>query len=95
MVAHPTTTSPQPTLKESIMAKSHYSGDSPFPSPSSEPPRISGGSETFPVKPAPFPALPAIAAPFMPPPCVLKDGAAMYIGGPGTSGTRSPGGAGR
>ena len=62
------------------MAKSHYSGDSPFASPWSEHPRISGGSETFPVKPAPFPALPAIAAPFMPPPYILKDGAAVYIG---------------
>jgi hypothetical protein len=62
------------------MAKSHYNGDSPFPSPFSEHPGMSGSPETVPVKPAYFPAMPAIAASSMPPPYVLKDGAAMYIG---------------
>lgn len=62
------------------MAKSHYNGDSPFPSPFSGYPGTSGSSETFPVKPAPVSALPVVAAPFMPTPYILKDGAAMYIG---------------
>jgi hypothetical protein len=62
------------------MAKSQYNGDSPFPSPFSMRPGLSGSPETIPVKPASFPAMPAIKAPCVPPPCVLKDGAAMYIG---------------
>lgn len=62
------------------MAKSHYNGDSPFPSPFSEHPGMSGSPETFPVEPVPFPALPVIEAPFMPPPYILKGSAAMYIG---------------
>jgi|HubBroStandDraft_6_1064221.scaffolds.fasta_scaffold2830802_1 hypothetical protein len=62
------------------MAKSHYNGDSPSPSPFSEHPGMSGGPETFPVKPAPFPALSAIAAPSMPMPYILNGGTAMYIG---------------
>jgi hypothetical protein len=62
------------------MAKSHYSGDSPFPPPFSEYPGMTGSSETFPVELTPFPALPAIAAPFMPTPYILKEGAAVYIG---------------
>ena len=54
------------------MAKSQYNGDSPFPSPFSEHPGMSGSPETIPVKPAPFPALPAIEAPSMPAPYVLN-----------------------
>jgi hypothetical protein len=62
------------------MAKTHYNGDSPFPSPFSEHPGKSGGPETFPVQHVPFPALPAIQASSMPSPYILNGGAAMYIG---------------
>lgn len=62
------------------MAKSQYSGDSPFPSLFSEHPGMSGRSETFPVKLVPIPATPAIETPSMPAPYILNGGAAMYIG---------------
>ena len=62
------------------MAKSQYSGDSPFPSPFSERPGMPGSPVTLPVQRAPFPALPAIVASSMPPPYLLSGGAAMYIG---------------
>ncbi|MET3159997.1 hypothetical protein [Bradyrhizobium diazoefficiens] len=62
------------------MAKSQYSGDSPFPSRFSECPGMSGKSGTVPVKPPSFPAMPASAALSMPAPYVLDGGAAMYTG---------------
>ena len=62
------------------MAKSQYSGDSPFPSPISVHPGRSGGPEIIPVKPASFPAMPTIEASSVPAPYVLNGGAAMYIG---------------
>jgi hypothetical protein len=62
------------------MAKSQYSGDSPFPSPISVRPGRSGSPEIIPVKPASFPAMPAIEASSVPAPYVLSGGAAMYTG---------------
>lgn len=62
------------------MAKSQYSGDSPFPSRFSEYPGMSGSSGTVPVKPASFPAMPPTAALSMPAPYVLNGDAAMYTG---------------
>ena len=62
------------------MAKSQYNGDSPFPSPFSMRPGLSGSPETIPVKPASFPAMPAIEASSVPAPYILTGGAAMYIG---------------
>jgi hypothetical protein len=62
------------------MAKSQYSGDSPFPSPISVHPGRSGGPEIIPVKPASFPAMPTIEASSVPAPYVLNGGAAMYTG---------------
>jgi hypothetical protein len=62
------------------MAKSQYNGDSPFPSPFSEHPGMSGSPETIPVKPAAFPVIPAIEASPMPAPYILSGGASRYIG---------------
>ena len=62
------------------MAKSQYSGDSPFPSAISERPGRSGSPEIIPVRPASFPAIPAIEASPVPAPYILNGGAAMYIG---------------
>jgi hypothetical protein len=62
------------------MAKSQYNGDSPFPSPFSEQPGMSGSPETIPVKPAAFPVIRAIEASPMPAPYILNGGAAMCIG---------------
>ncbi|MEH2562402.1 hypothetical protein [Bradyrhizobium sp. AZCC 2289] len=62
------------------MAKSQYNGDSPFPSPFSEHPGMSGSPETIPVTSIPFPTRPAIEASSMPAAYILKDSAAMYIG---------------
>jgi hypothetical protein len=62
------------------MANGQYNGDSPFPSPSSEHPGMSGSPETIPVTSIPFPALPAIEVSSMPAAYILKDSAAMYIG---------------
>ncbi|SIO37936.1 hypothetical protein SAMN05443247_04624 [Bradyrhizobium erythrophlei] len=62
------------------MANGQYNGDSPFPSPFSEHPGMSGSPETFPAKPASFPAIPAIEASSVPAPYILNGGAAMYIG---------------
>jgi len=62
------------------MAKSQYSGDSPFPSPFSQRPGMSGSSGTIPVKPASCPAMPASEVLSMPVPYVLIGGAAMYVG---------------
>lgn len=62
------------------MAKSQYSGDSPFPSRFSERPGMSGSPETIPVKPASFPAMPPSETSSMPAPYVLNGGAAMYTG---------------
>ena len=62
------------------MAKSQYNGDSPFPSPFSEYPGMSGSPETIPVKSASFPVIPAIEASPVPAPYILNGGTAMYIG---------------
>jgi hypothetical protein len=62
------------------MAKSQYSGDSPFPSPISVHPGRSGSPEAIPVKPTSFPAMPAIEASSVPAPHVRSGGAAMYTG---------------
>jgi hypothetical protein len=62
------------------MAKTHYNGDSPFPSPFSEHAGMSGSPETIPVTSIPFPALPAIEASSMPVAYIVKDSAAMYTG---------------
>lgn len=62
------------------MAKSQYSGDSPFPSPISERHGISGSPETIPVTSIPFPALPAIEPSSMPALYILKDSPTMYVG---------------
>lgn len=62
------------------MAKSQYSGDSPFPSRFSECPGMSGSSGTVPVKPASFPAMRLSEAASMPATYVLNGGAAMYTG---------------
>jgi hypothetical protein len=60
------------------MAKSQYNGDSPFPSPISERPGMSGSPEITPVKPASFPAMPATEASPVPAPYILNGSA--YIG---------------
>lgn len=62
------------------MAKSQYSGDSPFPSPVSECPGMSGSLKTIPAKPVPFPVLPAMEAASMPAVYILKDATAAYTG---------------
>lgn len=62
------------------MAKSHYSGDSPFPSLFSERPGMSDRPEIIPVKPASFPAMPAIEPLSVPSPYVLNGVGAMYMG---------------
>lgn len=62
------------------MAKSQYNGDSPFASPISERPGMSGSPEIIPVKPASFPPMPAIGASPVPAPYILNGGATMYIG---------------
>lgn len=62
------------------MAKSHYNGDSPFPSPFSEYPRTSASSETIPVEPVFVPAVPAIETSLMPATYILSGGADLYIG---------------
>ena len=62
------------------MANSHYSGDSPFPSPISEPSAACGMPGIVSAKPA-FPTdLPEAQAPSAPIPYVLSDSASMYIG---------------
>lgn len=62
------------------MAKSQYSGDSPFPSPISVHPGRSGSPEIIPMKPVSFPAMPAIEASSMPASYILSGGATMYMG---------------
>jgi hypothetical protein len=62
------------------MAKSQYSGDSPFLPPLSLRPGMSGSRNEDPVKFASFPALPVNEASCVPAAYVLDGGATMYIG---------------
>jgi hypothetical protein len=62
------------------MANSHYSGDSPFPSPISELPAACGMPGIVSAKPAVLTVLPEAQAPSAPTPYVLSDSASMCIG---------------
>lgn len=62
------------------MAKSKYNGDSPFPSPFSARPGMSGSPKSSAVKPIAFPALSAIEAPSVTASYIRNGSAAMYIG---------------